>query len=399
MTNYNYDFITVDLNADGVAVCTMNRPDSLNAINHEGHAELEALFAQVQRDPAVKAVVLTGAGRAFSAGGDVKGFGSFTRQPARRHLRLRRAQPRRQPRGDREAGGGGGERRRGRPRRDDRAALRRRLHGGHGAHRRPARQGGPRARRRRRGDLAAARRPRPRQGVPDDRRPPRRRRGRAHRPREPRRAGGQGGGGGASPSPRASRRGRRWRSASPRSASSAPSSRRCSRSSTWGWRWRRSRAARTTTRRRRRRSRRSGSRATRGGDGLVLSTKSVVSGSGPPLARKPAKSQRVHSSRMSNADITSRSRVIHVSYDDSSASRIVRRRANLQLILDRHGDARSAESQSVNLTAEQLDRQPVFLDPTEAHSRSRVLLVRMFLDAVPSHVRSATAMAAIQRRP
>jgi enoyl-CoA hydratase len=78
MTNYAYNFINVDLNADGVAVCTMNRPDALNAINHEGHAELEALFAQVQRDPAVKAVVLTGAGRAFSAGGDVKGFGGFT---------------------------------------------------------------------------------------------------------------------------------------------------------------------------------------------------------------------------------------------------------------------------------------------------------------------------------
>lgn len=78
MTDYNYNFIKVDLNADGVAVCTMNRPDALNAINHEGHAELEALFAQLQRDDAVKAIVLTGAGRAFSAGGDVKGFGDFT---------------------------------------------------------------------------------------------------------------------------------------------------------------------------------------------------------------------------------------------------------------------------------------------------------------------------------
>jgi enoyl-CoA hydratase len=78
MTNYNYTFITVDLNADGVAVCTMNRPEALNAINAEGHHELEDLFAQLQRDDAVKAVVLTGAGRAFSAGGDVKGFGGFT---------------------------------------------------------------------------------------------------------------------------------------------------------------------------------------------------------------------------------------------------------------------------------------------------------------------------------
>jgi enoyl-CoA hydratase/carnithine racemase len=78
MTNYTYTFITVDLNAEGVAVCTMNRPDSLNAINAEGHHELEELFAQLQRDDAVKAVVLTGAGRAFSTGGDVKGFGGFT---------------------------------------------------------------------------------------------------------------------------------------------------------------------------------------------------------------------------------------------------------------------------------------------------------------------------------
>jgi len=78
MTNYSYTFINVDLNADGVAVCTMNRPDSLNAINAQGHHELEDLFAQLQRDPAVKAVVLTGAGRAFSAGGDVKGMGGFT---------------------------------------------------------------------------------------------------------------------------------------------------------------------------------------------------------------------------------------------------------------------------------------------------------------------------------
>jgi len=54
MTNYSYTFINVDLNADGVAVCTMNRPDSLNAINAQGHHELEDLFAQLQRDPAVK---------------------------------------------------------------------------------------------------------------------------------------------------------------------------------------------------------------------------------------------------------------------------------------------------------------------------------------------------------
>ncbi len=72
-----YENIQVELK-DGVALCTLNRPESLNAINRATHHELEELFAQLQRDDDVKAVVLTGAGRAFCAGGDVKDFGGFT---------------------------------------------------------------------------------------------------------------------------------------------------------------------------------------------------------------------------------------------------------------------------------------------------------------------------------
>jgi 2-(1,2-epoxy-1,2-dihydrophenyl)acetyl-CoA isomerase len=58
----------------GVALITLNRPDSLNAMG----GELMPLLAQHLRDcandPAVRCVVLTGAGRAFCAGGDVKGM-------------------------------------------------------------------------------------------------------------------------------------------------------------------------------------------------------------------------------------------------------------------------------------------------------------------------------------
>jgi 2-(1,2-epoxy-1,2-dihydrophenyl)acetyl-CoA isomerase len=57
---------------DGVAVLTMNRPDRLNALSR---AMLDALLEALPRlaeDPAVGVVVLTGAGRAFCAGGDVK---------------------------------------------------------------------------------------------------------------------------------------------------------------------------------------------------------------------------------------------------------------------------------------------------------------------------------------
>ncbi|MGS0891466.1 enoyl-CoA hydratase/isomerase family protein [Burkholderia stagnalis] len=60
-----------------VRVLTMNRPDKRNALNNElTQALLDALQA-ADRDPAVKAVVLAGAGQAFCAGADIKEFGGF----------------------------------------------------------------------------------------------------------------------------------------------------------------------------------------------------------------------------------------------------------------------------------------------------------------------------------
>jgi len=70
-----YEFIKVD--KDGkVAILTLNRPEALNAISPQLHTELEDIFADVARDDDINAVVLTGAGRAFCAGGDVKGMDS-----------------------------------------------------------------------------------------------------------------------------------------------------------------------------------------------------------------------------------------------------------------------------------------------------------------------------------
>lgn len=57
-----------------VAVLTINRAEALNAINPQLHTELEDIFADVGRDDDIQAVVLTGSGRAFCAGGDVKGM-------------------------------------------------------------------------------------------------------------------------------------------------------------------------------------------------------------------------------------------------------------------------------------------------------------------------------------
>lgn len=56
----------------GVLTVTINRPRQLNAINHELHEELGRVFIDAASDPETLVIVLTGAGRAFSAGGDIK---------------------------------------------------------------------------------------------------------------------------------------------------------------------------------------------------------------------------------------------------------------------------------------------------------------------------------------
>jgi len=61
---------------DGVAVLTMNRPERRNAMSGEMNQALGRVLADVEVDDAVGCVVLTGAGGAFCAGGDVKGMAS-----------------------------------------------------------------------------------------------------------------------------------------------------------------------------------------------------------------------------------------------------------------------------------------------------------------------------------
>ncbi|MFO1197074.1 MAG: enoyl-CoA hydratase-related protein [Burkholderiaceae bacterium] len=54
-----------------VATITLNRPEILNALSHELMSELRAAMERAERDEAVRAVILTGAGRGFSAGADL----------------------------------------------------------------------------------------------------------------------------------------------------------------------------------------------------------------------------------------------------------------------------------------------------------------------------------------
>ena len=62
-----------------VRVVRLNRPEQLNATNHELHQGLAGLFPQIDADPDARAVVLTGSGKAFSAGGDFTYIDRLTR--------------------------------------------------------------------------------------------------------------------------------------------------------------------------------------------------------------------------------------------------------------------------------------------------------------------------------
>lgn len=63
--------IAIEVDPRGVAWLTLNRPDKHNAMNAAMIAELSEAADRLGRDPAVRVVVLTGAGRSFSAGGDL----------------------------------------------------------------------------------------------------------------------------------------------------------------------------------------------------------------------------------------------------------------------------------------------------------------------------------------
>ena len=60
---------------EGIAVLVMNRPDRLNALNNELASALNDALGRIAKDPSVNVVVVTGAGRAFCAGGDLGALG------------------------------------------------------------------------------------------------------------------------------------------------------------------------------------------------------------------------------------------------------------------------------------------------------------------------------------
>lgn len=67
--------VIVDSPASGVVIVRLNRPERLNAINDEMQSQLQQTFTSLSADASVRAVVLTGSGRGFCSGIDVRAFG------------------------------------------------------------------------------------------------------------------------------------------------------------------------------------------------------------------------------------------------------------------------------------------------------------------------------------
>jgi enoyl-CoA hydratase/carnithine racemase len=66
---------------DGIATVTLNRPEILNAFAETLHEAMEHVWLDIAEDPEINVVILTGAGKAFSAGGDIKKMMAGFRTP------------------------------------------------------------------------------------------------------------------------------------------------------------------------------------------------------------------------------------------------------------------------------------------------------------------------------
>ncbi|HPN08730.1 MAG TPA: enoyl-CoA hydratase/isomerase family protein [Syntrophales bacterium] len=69
-----FETILTDLNNEGLAILTLNRPDKRNAVSIQMRREISSCLKAWKADPAVRVLVLTGAGNAFTAGFDLSEF-------------------------------------------------------------------------------------------------------------------------------------------------------------------------------------------------------------------------------------------------------------------------------------------------------------------------------------
>ena len=72
MSYDEYQYLTFARREHGVLLITLNRPEKYNAVDEAMHGELAHVWKDVSADPATRVAVVTGAGKAFSAGGDLE---------------------------------------------------------------------------------------------------------------------------------------------------------------------------------------------------------------------------------------------------------------------------------------------------------------------------------------
>jgi enoyl-CoA hydratase len=84
MTFSDYERLRFERRDQGVLLITMDRPDKYNAADERMHGELARVWTEVSADPRTRVAVITGAGKAFSAGGDL----DMVRQMAGNHDRV-----------------------------------------------------------------------------------------------------------------------------------------------------------------------------------------------------------------------------------------------------------------------------------------------------------------------
>ncbi|MBN1233705.1 MAG: enoyl-CoA hydratase/isomerase family protein [Candidatus Coatesbacteria bacterium] len=78
----DYQFIKVEL-SDGIAIVTIDRQEALNALNSEVLSSLHKVFYELAKESNLKAVILTGAGKSFVAGADIKEMTDYNPVQAR----------------------------------------------------------------------------------------------------------------------------------------------------------------------------------------------------------------------------------------------------------------------------------------------------------------------------
>src|ERR671931_2503634 len=87
----DYQHLTFERREHGVVLITINRPEVLNATNDRLHWELAQVWVTFDADEAARVAVVTGAGRAFSAGGDLEMVDANSRDPRRLARTVREA--------------------------------------------------------------------------------------------------------------------------------------------------------------------------------------------------------------------------------------------------------------------------------------------------------------------